>query len=169
MSAQIDFSPHIPKLAAWLAQGKTQISYCENNGLCNGTLQGFLAKSPNIADDLLRARALGAMAEADDAQRIADDPTIGVKQARNMIDVRKWRASKFMPKVFGERIDLNITERIDIGGALIEARRRALQPMCNPELLANNQDAEYVELLPHADADTQSLANPAADDQDVFS
>ena len=130
-----DMSAHIPALIDWLAAGKTQKSFCQINKIAPHILQRYIAQSPNTQNELLRARALGAMAEADEIQEIADDSSINTNQARNMIDVRKWRASKFLPKVFGDRIDMNITQTVDLSTALIEARKRGtLQPLRNPEL-----------------------------------
>lgn len=73
------------------------------------------------------ARAMEARADllADEAIEIADNESDSSK-ARNQIDVRKWAASKFNPKRYGERIDMNVTQSLDITGALEEARARLL-------------------------------------------
>lgn len=72
-------------------------------------------------------RAMEARADllADEAIEIADTESDSSK-ARNQIDVRKWAASKFNPKKFGERIDMNVTQSLDISAILSEARARLL-------------------------------------------
>ena len=50
-----------------------------------------------------------------------------VQQLRVRIDVRKWAASKLAPRVYGERIDVSVTEtRISITAALAEAEARVI-------------------------------------------
>jgi len=73
------------------------------------------------------ARAMEARADllADQVIEIADTENDSSK-ARNQIDARKWAAAKFNPKKYGERIDLNVTQSLDITGALEEARARLL-------------------------------------------
>jgi hypothetical protein len=48
-----------------------------------------------------------------------------VQQMRLRVDVRKWAASKLKPKIYGERLDLLVTqEHISITAALETAQRR---------------------------------------------
>lgn len=103
------------------------------------------------------ASAQRARAEllADEVVDIADTE-LDPQRARNRMDARRWYASKMQPQKYGDRIDLNITERVDIGGAIAEAKRRAL-PSRFPEDI---EDAEIVV--------TQQLPSPtAADTQSV--
>lgn len=163
-----DMSEHIPPLVDWLAQGRTQQDFCEINNIPPSTLERFIARSDLIQAELMRARARGAVAEAESIVQIADNPNISPKQARNMIDVRKWRASKFLPKVFGERVDVNVTQTVDLSNTLIEARKRALQPACNLQALPETQDADYVLIPAPARTDNESVSRPDSDPYDVF-
>lgn len=54
------------------------------------------------------------------------DTDIDPQRARNRIDARKWYASKMKPNKFGDRLDINLNQTIDIRGVLEEAKRRAL-------------------------------------------
>lgn len=47
-------------------------------------------------------------------------------RARVRIDARKWYASKMRPSKYGERIDLNITQVVDIRAAIADARKRVI-------------------------------------------
>jgi hypothetical protein len=75
----------------------------------------------------MRARTLGYEALADELMEIADTPEIGViktvkpdgsveekfadmlEHRRMRIDSRKWMLSKMLPKVYGEKVDHNLT------------------------------------------------------------
>ncbi len=53
-----------------------------------------------------------------------------VQRAKLMSDNIKWKAGKYNPQTFGERLEVNATVTIDISNALAEARNRALvRPM----------------------------------------
>lgn len=73
------------------------------------------------------ARAVELRADnlADEALQIADNEPDAAK-ARNQIQVRQWLASKLYAKRYGDRIDLNVTQTLDIGSTLAEARARLL-------------------------------------------
>ena len=60
----------------------------------------------------------------DQAVTIADDPDIDPQRAKNMIDIRKWRASKHHSRVYGDRVELNFQGSISINDAIAEARQR---------------------------------------------
>jgi hypothetical protein len=50
-----------------------------------------------------------------------------VQQLRLKVDVRKWAASKLRPRVYGERLDVTVSqEPISITAALEQARQRVL-------------------------------------------
>lgn len=66
---------------------------------------------------------------ADETVEIADnepDP----QRARVMVDARKWIASKIRPEKYGDRIDLNITQAVDISKALSDAKQRVVLSTC---------------------------------------
>lgn len=50
-----------------------------------------------------------------------------VQQKRLQVDTRKWVAAKLKPKVYGDRIDVSVTDtRISVSDALKEAKQRVL-------------------------------------------
>lgn len=59
-----------------------------------------------------------------------DEPD--VNRARLMIDTDKWLASKLIPKVYGDKLDITIEARVSIRGAIERARLRGqLRPTCD--------------------------------------
>ena len=71
------------------------------------------------------AQQLRADFLADELLEIADGEDDAAK-ARNRIDVRKWLASKLHTQKYGDRVELNVSQTIDIGATLAEARSRLL-------------------------------------------
>lgn len=55
-----------------------------------------------------------------------------VQQKRMQVDARKWVASKLKPKVYGDRIDVAVTDnRISVMDALKDAKQRVLNDESN--------------------------------------
>lgn len=101
-----------------------------------------LKKNPDLAREYDEARQSQAMSMADQVIDIADSERDSAR-ARNMIDARKWLASKLDPRVFGDRIDLNIEQSVSIKSALEAAESRILRPMCD---LANQRQPQVIDL-----------------------
>lgn len=89
-----------------------------------------------------RAREILADLEVDEAKVLADSDGDPAK-VRNQIDIRKWRATKHNARVYGDRVDLNVTQTIDVGATLQEARARLLRPV-SYQLEAS--DAQVIDL-----------------------
>ncbi|HRT83953.1 MAG TPA: hypothetical protein P5523_04880 [Bacteroidales bacterium] len=103
-----------------------------------------MAENPIYSDLYNRAQAVKAELLVDEAIDIADNSDDAMK-ARNQIDIRKWYASKILPHKFGEKIDITITQNVDVKGAIEEAKKRVrvvtpTEPQ--PTLLVANTDKE---------------------------
>lgn len=73
-----------------------------------------------LADEEMPAHLEGPMASA------------WVQQKRMQVDARKWVASKLKPKMYGDRIDVSVTDtRISVMDALKEAKQRVLKDDSN--------------------------------------
>lgn len=119
---------------------------------------------------LAYARAVEIRADllADEALQIADTENDAAK-ARNQIQVRQWLASKLYAKRYGDRIDLNVTQTLDVGATLAEARARLLRPGRD---LGDVIDAQVVDSQARIKAqpsDHQSLGPSPDDEPDIFS
>ena len=113
------------------------------------------------------ARALELKADliADDAIEIADSD-VDPSKARNQIDIRKWTASKLYASKYGERIDLNVTQTLDIGATLAEARAR-LRPMRDQPNMIEAQALDITDAIDSRSTDKQSVDNTLQ--PDIFS
>lgn len=94
------------------------------------------------------------------------DPQMAKLRADNI----KWLAGKLMPKMYGDRIDVNVSTTVDISGALAEARSRALRLRCDSD---QPIDVEF-EAVPNVAAsqppDNESSAPPKTPElPDIFS
>lgn len=123
---------------------------------------------PDLQGDITRARVLRVESLAQEVIEIADteeDP----QKARNMIDARKWYASKIAPKTYGDRVDVNVTETVNIRHALDDARARVALPNRAPTLLGGKQVSEIIDVSPDKSSglkpDSSSSKIP---DDDIF-
>ncbi len=88
------------------------------------------------------ARAIEIKADmlADEVVHVADSDTDPAK-VRNQMQARQWLASKLYAKRYGDRIDLNVTQTVDIGATLAEARARVLPA----RYLSDATDAQIID------------------------
>lgn len=68
---------------------------------------GFLARDDEAAKRYARAREAGLCRMSDRIEEIADDAELDPNDKRVRIDARKWLLTKLMPKVYGDRVDMN--------------------------------------------------------------
>lgn len=107
-----------------------------------------LWSTPSLEERYDRAQKARGEMLVEEIVEIADTER-DAQKARNQIDARKWYASKTQPKKYGDRIDLNVNQTVDIGAALEAAKSRILP-------------ASYRELDPLTDLlEDQSLASPS--------
>jgi hypothetical protein len=83
--------------------------------------------NPSFENTFAQARQEGldyiAEGMRDHAKDVPD-----VQRARLMVDTDKWLLSKLKPALYGDKIDIHVSQTIDIRSALTEARKRALPP-----------------------------------------
>lgn len=88
-----------------------------------------------LAEQYDRARAAVIERLADEVMELADAPVAKldngatdpglVRQRQLQVDTRKWFLSKLAPKVYGDRLDVQVSDsRISITGALAAAQSR---------------------------------------------
>lgn len=95
------------------------------HGVTSSTFSNYLNENPSAESEYIRAQAIISESLVEEIIEIADNDN-DPQRARNRIDARKWYAGKTKPQKFGDRIDLNITQVVDIGSALAEARSRVV-------------------------------------------
>jgi hypothetical protein len=76
------------------------------------TVRGWATDADRpFADKYRRAREIGYLRMADELIEIADNEP-DAQKARNRIDVRKWTLAKMLPKVFGDKLEVEATAGI---------------------------------------------------------
>jgi len=127
----------------------------------NRMLQG----DKQAAQAYARAVEIRADLLADEALQIADTENDAAK-ARNQIQVRQWLASKLYAKRYGDRIDLNVTQTIDVSATLAEARARLL-PIRDQQNVIDAQPRVVTGFAGHGPRDNESSAHNQT--PDIFS
>lgn len=111
-----------------VAKGATLVGVANALNVKLTTLWNAIQRDPSTAEAFERARELRAEVEVDEMISIADNENQNPKVVRNQLDARKWRITKLKPKKYGDRLALDVTNHVDIGGALNDARAR-VRPM----------------------------------------
>jgi len=154
-----------------LAREGTSIKKILKSIACHSdTLYGTLEHDLTFRERFARARDQGLDELADDLLDVIELDK-DVQLLRLQSDNIKWLLARRASKRYGDKLDINITERIDIGGALIEARKRtSLQPVCNLEQSPDVQSIEYTDITPIRRTGNQSVSANSDDGSawDVF-
>lgn len=132
----------IDRALEMIAEGRSLIQVSSELGVKRSTLYDAF-KRDGVLDRYETARQMAADALAEELVEIADsepDP----QRAKVRCDQRRWLASKYLPSRYGEKLDLSITQRVDLQGALAEARARVGLVRVAGEVI-DVQDAEIVE------------------------
>lgn len=123
-----------------------------------GQIYDYCYSSSEIRETYMNARESFAHAVADDVVNIADmerDP----QKARNRIQARQWAASKIMPKIYGDKLDLDVTNKVDIGAAVTLARAR----------LSSMRGNQLIDVTPQSNLITTDSKSVVAEEIDPFS
>lgn len=124
-------------------------------GVTLKTFHEWIGKDREAGVRYAQALELRADLLVDDAKALADgdgDPA----KVRNQVEIRKWMATKQNSKRYGERIDLNVAQTIDISSTLLEARAR-LRPVSYLQDISDAQPREFIGVSEHGAHDKQSL------------
>lgn len=116
------------RVIAKVAEGQSLKRALIEEGLSAVTFNAARSSVRELNVSYLQAREIQSDLAVDEAVEIADDSSIDPQQARNMIDIRKWRASKLHSRVYGDRIEVNMQQTISIADTLADARARLVLP-----------------------------------------
>lgn len=169
MSNSLVTTSHINRALELITEGSSLRTIAKYLDLKLSTLYDAIQRDPLAAERYARALELQAEVEVDEIKEIADDENKDPKAVRNMMEARKWRASKRHQKRYGDKLDLTITENVDLSAARQRGRERAaerLRPMCDQ---SNIIDAEIVSKSIASSTrptDTESVAD--VPDLDIF-
>lgn len=128
----------------------------------------FLKNNPLASEAYSRVLEYRTELLVDEVIEIADTEPCP-QTARNRIDARRWYASKMRPSKYSDRIDVNITETVDIRSALAEANARRMLRPCYNELPPAKQVIELTAQNKQNTSDYKSVEQPLSHDVDPFS
>jgi hypothetical protein len=150
-----------------ITAGKRIRQACDSNGVDVAAFM-YRVNSGGNEQASRYARAMEQRADvlADETLDIADDTEKDPNRARNQIQARQWVASKHASKKYGDRIDLNVTQSIDIRAVLADARGR-LRPMSDQLPTIDVQVIDTKQLNDHSATDNESVMLPES--CDIFS
>jgi hypothetical protein len=94
-----------------------------DHGVTYWVFHKWLCDDPELDGLYSRARAARMELITDEIIEIADNE-VDAQKARNRIDARKWMASKLSPAKYGDRIDLNVNQSVDLKTPYLEAINR---------------------------------------------
>jgi hypothetical protein len=163
--------PHVIARAevaiAHVEEGELLKYALEKAGIKRAMFASVLSGQRELAARLARAQEISADFLVDDAIEAArSEPD--VMRARVIAENNRWAASRRNSKKYGDRIDLNVTQTLDISGTLLEARTRMLRPMRDQLAVSDAQvlDLPSVSVLgaqdnqSHAELDDALFAAP---------
>lgn len=127
-----------------LERGESLRGICRDQGMPDATAVLGWARNDKdgFAQQYARARETGYLLLADEIIAIADTPVVATKtvskatgleitegdavdRSRLMVDTRKWMLSKMLPKVYGDKQQVELSGSLDIAGHLMAARKRS--------------------------------------------
>jgi hypothetical protein len=117
------------QLLTEIIAGRSLRQVCKDEGMPHfTTVLRWVADCPNFAIKYTRARVAQADTLFDRMEEVEEAVSAGTMDshaARVVLDSMRWRASKLAPKVYGDRLDVSVTDnRISITGALQAAQAR---------------------------------------------
>lgn len=143
-----------------VADGSSLKASLARHGLTPSKFHYAISKDREAAQSYIRAQEIRADLLAEQTIEIADgddDP----QKARNRIETRKWLASKHYTKQYGDRLDVNVTQSLDITAALSEARER-LRPISDQ---SKTIDAQFIDIT---GASGDAANDPQSHGQSIF-
>jgi hypothetical protein len=151
-----DIKADVLKVIEALFKGLSLAKTLKNLRLSPSVFFGFLGENPEVMQTYNNAQQARAEMFVDEIVDISDDPEIDPFRGRLRIDTRKWYATKMQPTKYGDRIDLNINQNVDISAALLEAKKRTEILNCYPTTAVSIQPAQIIEHCPTNPPDAPS-------------
>jgi hypothetical protein len=117
------------KVVEAIQTGRSLRQVCQDDGMPDfRTVQRWIVSDGQFAVRYARARTAQADTLFDRMEAVEEAVSAGTMDshaARVVLDSMRWRASKLAPKVYGDRLDVQVSDtRISISGALQAAQSR---------------------------------------------
>jgi hypothetical protein len=141
------------RLVAEIQTGRSLRQVCTDKGMPHfTTVLRWVALDADFASKYARARTAQADTLFDRMEAVEEAVAAGTMDshaARVVLDSMRWRASKLAPKVYGDRLDVSVSDnRISISGALLAAQSR-LALMHDAAQVQDVQDVQDVQAKPN--------------------
>ena len=104
----MDKAEQVRRVLELIEDGMSERSACAEVGISRSTFR-TTALRVNSGDHYARALEALAQDQVEKAEQVIEDMRAGVidaQQARVELDVRKWFASKFLPKRYGDKAEV---------------------------------------------------------------
>lgn len=132
MSAHIQIvSPErvaqVQQVLALMEEGHSERAACMEVGIGRNTFRAAAMRA-NVADQYARAMVAMAQCQVDAIEQTIEDmrdKKITAKEANVEIRARQWFASKFLPRTYGEKLDITSNSEHVAGKALTATEREA--------------------------------------------
>ncbi len=117
------------RVVAEIQTGRSLRQVCGDEGMPDfRTVQRWIVSDGHFAVKYARARVAQAdtlFDRMEEVEEAVSNGTMDSHAARVVLDSMRWRASKLAPKVYGDRLDVQVSDnRISIAGALAAAQSR---------------------------------------------
>lgn len=132
------------KVITEIQTGRSLRQVCQDDGMPDfRTVQRWIVSDGQFAVRYARARMAQADVLFDRMEAVEEAVSAGTMDshaARVVLDSMRWRASKLAPKIYGDRLDVSVSDsRISISGALAAAQSRLVDVVdVTPRLSASN-------------------------------
>lgn len=127
-----------------LCESMSLVKACEAAGVKRETFNERRDLDPSLSAKYARAVQVRTEAMADSILEIADDPDIPSDQKRIMVDTRKWIASKMLPKVYGDKLNIEGDSKlqIEVTYAAAPALPQPSEHVLDAEIVPDSGDLE---------------------------
>jgi hypothetical protein len=128
--------PEQERICTLLEEGKSLRAAAKEIGFAASTVLLWEDNDPEFAERYARARLIGYKLLADEILEISDDGRNDtytddegnkrtdqdvIARSRLRVDSRKWMLAKMLPKVYGDKLDLNHSGSIAVPREMTEA------------------------------------------------
>jgi hypothetical protein len=110
-------------ICAELTAGKSLTAICAALGVDRTTVMRHASKDAEVLKRVHQSRVAGTDAVMDDIRDFADTE-LDPHRARVALDALKFYVVKMNPEKYGDKIDMNIRGKLDMGAILIAADKR---------------------------------------------
>lgn len=139
------YSPELDaEICTRLAHGESLRKICSDLHMpaASSVIEWVQRDQSGFAERYARAREIGYLLLADEIVQIADTPLQGtvetskewgtevktgdmLEHRKLQVDTRKWMLAKMLPKVYGDKQQIEHSGAIDMAGAITAARNRS--------------------------------------------